>query len=318
MIRVENVTKIYRKKKRFFQKKEEKPVLAVDNISFSIEPGEFVGFIGPNGAGKSTTIKMMCGILYPTSGDITVLNKNPFKKRKEVAQDMGVLFGQKSQLWWDLPVYETMNLHRNLYGIQSDTYKKRVDSLKEVLGLDEIWNKTIRKMSLGQRMRCELAVSLVHSPKILFLDEPTIGMDILVKENIREFLIRENREHGTTIILTSHDVEEIVKSCRRAIVINEGKLVFDDTTEALRTFSEMDTRVTARIDAPLPEEFKLRLKDYEEKDGGLIQFFLNRTHNEMSLISELYQKTVVSDLRIEDPPIETVIRSLYEKKQVTL
>ena len=205
-----------------------KEINAVDNISFSVEKGEILAFIGPNGAGKSTTIKMLTGILYPTSGNIEVMGLNPSKQRKQLAYKIGTVFGQKEQLWMHLTPYDNFKFFGAIYDIPDSIVEKRIEELKNTFELETFINTPVRNLSLGQRIRCEIAAALIHKPEILFLDEPTIGLDPVVKESIRTLIKRMNKEYKTTIFLTSHDVGDIEKLCKRVIIINNGKIIMDD------------------------------------------------------------------------------------------
>jgi len=208
-----------------------KEINAVDNISFSVEKGEILAFIGPNGAGKSTTIKMLTGILYPTSGNIEVMGLNPSKQRKQLAYKIGTVFGQKEQLWMHLTPYDNFKFFGAIYDIPDSFVEKRIEELKITFELETFINTPVKNLSLGQRIRCEIAAALIHKPEILFLDEPTIGLDPVVKETIRTLIKRMNKEYKTTIFLTSHDVGDIEKLCKRVIIINNGKIIMDDTME---------------------------------------------------------------------------------------
>ena len=211
-----------------------KEVQAVKNISFEVEEGEVIAFIGPNGAGKSKTIKMLTGILYPDSGNIEVLGINPIKERKKLAYEIGTVFGQKEQLWMNLTVYDNLKFFGAVYDIQEKEIEKRIKELIDLFDLEKIINIPVRNLSLGQRIRCEIVASLIHRPKILFLDEPTIGLDPVVKESIRKFIKKMNKEYHTTIFLTSHDISDIEKLCKRVIIINDGKIVMDDSMSNLK------------------------------------------------------------------------------------
>jgi len=209
-------------------------VKAVDHISFSVEPGEMVGYIGANGAGKSTTIKMLTGILVPTSGSISVQGLVPYKKRYQHVRQIGVVFGQRTQLWWDIAVIEALRLLQKIYEIPQADFEARLQKFEEVLGIADLLNIPVRKLSLGQRMRCDLAASLLHNPPVLFLDEPTIGLDIAVKSSIRDFIKEINREYNTTVILTTHDLSDIEHLCRRVIMIDHGQLIYDGDLKSLK------------------------------------------------------------------------------------
>lgn len=216
-------------------KREYREVAAVKDISFQIPQGEICGYIGENGAGKSTTIKMLTGILVPTAGQIKVNGYIPYKDREKFVNGIGVVFGQRSQLWWDIGVIESFQLLRKVYGVSEHDFRKRLDHLVERLDLGDLLNRPVRKLSLGQRMRCELVASLLHNPSILFLDEPTIGLDIVVKTAIREFLMEMNKEHGTTILLTTHDLQDIEALCSRVIMLDDGKIIYDGGLDELKS-----------------------------------------------------------------------------------
>lgn len=209
-------------------------IRAVDQVSFSVEEGEMLAFIGPNGAGKSTTIKMLTGILYPDSGRVKVLGIDPTKKRKQLAYEIGTVFGQKEQLWTHLTPYDNFRFFGAIYDIPDREIERRIGELTETFGLSAFINTPVRSLSLGQRIRCEIAASLIHRPKVLFLDEPTIGLDPVVKENIRSLIRQLNRENHTTVFLTSHDIGDIEKLCRRVIIVNSGQIVLDDSMEHLK------------------------------------------------------------------------------------
>ena len=227
-IEVTDLTKTYKLKKH--QKK-----LAVDNISFTIPTGEIVGFIGPNGAGKSTTIKMMTGILVPDCGTISIEGLTFKKNRKEILLKTGVVFGQKSVLCWDIPVIDSLKLFKDMYRVSDDVFKENMEVFSEILGLDEFIGQPPRLLSLGQRMKADLAASLIYNPDILFLDEPTIGIDVLSKERIRQFIKKINEDRGTTIILTTHDVSDIESLCEKMIIIDKGTLIYDGTLVQLKS-----------------------------------------------------------------------------------
>ena len=271
-----------------------------------------MGYIGPNGAGKSTTIKMLTGILFPTSGTVSVFGKEPYRNRMENATNIGVLFGQRSQLWPDLPMRDTFRLHRTLYDLDKARFAAQQKKLTDLLELDGIIDKPVRQLSLGERMRGELVLAMLHEPKILYLDEPTIGMDVLVKERIREHLLALNRQEGVTVMLTSHDLAEVERTCRRVMVINRGKLLYDGTMDALRRNCDADSVVTIQLDG-LPEDMAGRLRGLERLDDGRLRFCLNRSKGESNLLSELYAKARVYDLTISEPPIESVIREFYQE-----
>lgn len=243
MIKVENLSKEFKISKKYpgfkgalrsFFSTEYTIKKAVDDISFEINDGEIVGYIGANGAGKSTTIKMMTGILTPSSGRIIVDGVIPYENREKNAKNIGVVFGQKTQLWWDLPVSETFPLLKDIYGVSDEDYEERMNYFKEILGLDEFFLSPVRTLSLGQRMRADLAAALIHNPKIIYLDEPTIGLDVVVKESVRKAIKNINEKYGTTIILTTHDLNDIEELCNRIIIIDKGKKIYDGELEGVK------------------------------------------------------------------------------------
>ncbi|WP_283777475.1 ATP-binding cassette domain-containing protein [Paenibacillus sp. J2TS4] len=231
-------------------KREYRHITAVDHISFDIPAGEICGYIGENGAGKSTTIKMLTGILVPTSGGLKVNGYVPYKEREKFVRGIGVVFGQRSQLWWDIGVIESFQLLRKVYRVELNDFRQRLDELIERLQLQELLHRPVRKLSLGQRMRCELAASLLHNPSILFLDEPTIGLDIVVKTEIRDFLKSLNQKHGTTILLTTHDLQDIEALCSRVIMLDEGKIIYDGGLEELKSRWGQGKEVVFRFASP--------------------------------------------------------------------
>lgn len=309
MIHCSNLTKDYKSFKKtgwlkLRRSKSAEVFRAVDNITFDIGAGEVVGYIGPNGAGKSTTIKMMCGILTPTSGELTVNGLVPYKNRQKNARQIGVIFGQKSQLWWDLPITSSLKLYQKMYEIPDDVYHERYMQLCDMLELDEFADRPVRTLSLGQRMRGELAAAVLHRPPVLILDEPTIGMDVVVKERIRAFLKELNRAYGTTILLTTHDMTDIEKVCARAIMINKGKKLFDGTLEALWQNSQSDSRVTVRLEKAVPPAVEARLRGLEKPEAGTYIFRLSHTDEENRLLSEVLENNRVLDMYIAEPTLE--------------
>lgn len=247
MITMEHVCKSYKIAKRsagfgeackaFFHRSHEE-IHALNDVSFTIQDGEMVGYIGPNGAGKSSTIKILSGILLPDSGTVVVDGRVPFKNRMEHVREIGVVFGQRSQLWWDIPVIDSFELLKEIYAIPATLYQQNLTELTETLQLQELLKTPTRQLSLGQRMRCEIAASLLHQPRILFLDEPTIGLDAVSKLAVREFIQKQNRDHKTTVILTTHDMQDIEAITNRVILIGKGKVLMDGTVEGMRKLAE--------------------------------------------------------------------------------
>ncbi len=289
-----------------------KTIKAVEEIDFTVKQGEILAFIGPNGAGKSTTIKMMTGILYPNAGEIKVLGLNPTKKRKQLAYQIGTVFGQKEQLWTHLTPYDNFQFFTAVYDIPATEGKKRIEEMIEVFELEEFVNTPVRNLSLGQRIRCEIVASLIHNPKILFLDEPTIGLDPVVKEKIRELIKRLNREFGTTIFLTSHDVGDIEKLCKRIIIVNHGKIVLDDSMERLKYhyLNQKVVELKLRDDMVLPQIKGVTvLKQKDTKAKLLVEL------NETSIGEVMSQLSMemIEDLNISNVPLENIITTIYKE-----
>lgn len=288
--------------------------VAVDDISFEIAEGEFIGYIGANGAGKSTTIKMLTGILLPSSGTIEVAGFVPFRERRAYVRNIGVVFGQRTQLWWDLAVTESFRLLGKIYEIPTQEYKRRIETLTELLDLREFLNTPVRKLSLGQRMRCDLAASLLHKPRVLFLDEPTIGLDVLGKAKIREFLKELNATERVTILLTTHDLDDIEQLCRRIIVIDQGRKVFDGELERLLLESAPLKRLVVEFDGePVEGAFgDLANIAFRRLDSLQGEFTFDRTRmSSVDVIQQVMTRHSVRDIRIEEPGIEDVVKDLY-------
>jgi len=331
LIEVEKLTKSFRNFKRkeglrgalvnlFYREYES--ILAVDEISFQIEPGELVGYIGPNGAGKSTTIKMLTGILVPTSGNIRVDQFIPYRQRHEYTRHIGVVFGQRTQLWWDIAVIESFKLLRKVYRVPMPLFEERLDRFKELLDIGPLLHMPVRKLSLGQRMRCDLVASLLHSPKILFLDEPTIGLDVLGRLRIREFLAEMNRELGTTMILTTHDLDEIEKLCRRVLLIDHGKLLYDGPLEGLRAKYSPDRRIIFQL-SPTNRD-SLEKLERVMRTNGVVEWkeleplrweatFRKDRIGPAEIIEQVVRNVTVHDISIEEPTIEEVVSRIYSE-----
>ncbi|MFE8701956.1 ATP-binding cassette domain-containing protein [Cytobacillus sp. FJAT-54145] len=294
--------------KREFIKKE-----AVKDISFSINEGEMVGYIGPNGAGKSTTIKMLTGILVPTSGSVQVNGIVPYEDRQRNAKNIGVVFGQRTQLWWDLPTIESFELLKEIYQVKDKRYKENMDTFKEILGLDEFLNTPVRQLSLGQRMRADIAASLLHDPPILFLDEPTIGLDVVAKEKMRVFIQEINKLRKVTVILTTHDMEDIEKLCKRMVLIDHGQKVYDgDISTVKDRFGKYRTLIVDLED----NKNGLHLKDAEikEEEGNRFLIKFNRKETSASeLINQITKTHSIKDLTVEEPEIESIISRIYQE-----
>ncbi|WP_406687535.1 ATP-binding cassette domain-containing protein [Rossellomorea vietnamensis] len=301
-----------------------KVVPAVNDISFNVKQGEMVGYIGENGAGKSTTIKMLTGILTPTGGEITVNGMNPHRDREKFVQTIGVVFGQRSQLWWDIAVQESFQLLKKVYKVPDQQYKEHMDHVIETLDIAPLLDKPVRKLSLGQRMRCELAAALVHNPPLLFLDEPTIGLDVLVKLKIRQFLKEINEKYNTTILLTTHDLSDIEALCERVVMLDEGKIIYDGELSRLKenwgdqkevVFQFLDEiSLSALSDLTKTENISW---SFDEKK----QSYAAITDADEEVISQLITDVVanfkVKDMKIEETTTEEIIRNIYEKGAVT-
>lgn len=304
-------------------KPDKEIIKAVDGISFSVEKGEMLGFIGPNGAGKSTVIKMLTGILTPTSGICRINGQIPQENRKKYVKEIGVVFGQRTQLWWDLALRETYAVLKEIYEVPDDMYKKRMAFLNEVLELDSFITSPVRTLSLGQRMRADIAASLLHSPKVLFLDEPTIGLDVVVKDNIRNAIKKINEEDGTTVILTTHDLSDIELLCERIVMIDKGKKVFDgEISELKHNFGQMRTlsfelKNAADIDLlDYQKKFSAAEDDIEvESDGVIVSLRFNSDVVSVEdMLSYTLSQVHVKDINVTDADIEDIIRRIYRRE----
>lgn len=288
-------------------------VRALDGISFSLEPGELVGYIGPNGAGKSTTVKVLGGILVPDSGRCQVLGRVPWRERIAHVRQIGVVFGQRTQLWWDLPVIESFDLLRDIYRVPAQEYALDRDELVALLDLAPLLDTPVRQLSLGQRMRCDLAAALLHAPKLLFLDEPTIGLDAPSKLTVRDFIRRLNRQRGVTVILTTHDLDDIEALCSRVILINQGRILSDGSLEQLR--AQVTTERRLIVDLAHEEDW------IEDPDAQVVRREGRRLHLRFdperipaaALIGRISSRYAIRDLFVENPPIEEIIAQVYRE-----
>jgi ABC-2 type transport system ATP-binding protein len=297
-------------------RREVREVRALDGVSFSISRGELVGYIGPNGAGKSTTVKILSGILVPDSGHVSVMGRIPWKERIKHVRRIGVVFGQRTQLWWDLPVIESFDLIREIYAVPETRYRASRDELIDLLQLRDLLQITARQLSLGQRMRCDLAASLLHEPELLFLDEPTIGLDAVSKLAVREFIGLLNKQRGVTVILTTHDMDDIEALCRRILVIGDGRILSDGTLADLRASVTSERWLTVDLAEGTPET------TLADPDARLIRqegrrFFLafdSQRVRAADLIARIAHSYPVHDLFVENPPIETIIARIYDQR----
>lgn len=332
MIEVKNLTKVFKKPirgkgfkgmfKSLFSRKHQE-IIAVNDISFSIAEGESVGYIGANGAGKSTTIKMLSGILTPTSGEVYINGFKPYssKQRNKVLKDIGVVFGQRTQLWWDLPVSETFELLKQIYEIPEREYQERYTYLKEVLGIEKFLTSPVRTLSLGQRMRADLAASLIHNPRVLFLDEPTIGLDVLVKRKVIEAMKEIQQKYKTTIILTTHDMADIESLCSRVIIIDEGKLLYDGSLEHIKNKFGDVRNITMETNDLIEEEsfrkeFGEKILRYEVEDGKIVLSIDAAKVHVNEILSFAFAKYAINDIKIAETSIEQVVEKIYANKEI--
>ena len=300
--------------KSFFSRKY-KYIDAIKDISFSIKKGEIVGYIGPNGAGKSTTIKILSGILVPDSGNVVIGGKVPWKDRREYVSNIGVVFGQRSQLWWDIPAIDSFNLLKDIYKIPDDKYNKNLNELIELLNLKDIINVPVRQLSLGSRMRCEIAASLLHSPKILFLDEPTIGLDAVSKKIVRDFIKKLNKQNNVTVILTTHDMADIEALAKRIILIGKGEVLYDGTLSKLKKNYDYlrKIKVTTKDKLELKKDYIVDLKDLPDGYDFTIDVRKVEISDFIKLISS---KISIIDIDIDSGNIEELIVRLYEEYKI--
>ena len=285
--------------------------VAVDDVTMSIEPGELVGYLGPNGAGKSTTIKMLTGILVPTSGTIRVAGLVPNAQRIANAANIGVVFGQRSQLYWDLPLRESFGLLRSIYDIPEERYRTNLDHFSEILDLERFMDTPVRQLSLGERMRGDFAAALLHDPKIVYLDEPTIGLDVVAKEAIREFIARINRERGTTVILTTHDLADVERLTRRIILIDEGRVIYDGELERLRAEYGIYRTLIVTLTSAC-EDITLPGAEIESREGLVVRLrFDRRKLTAEALIRHIMERCEITDVAIVEPDIDSIVRRIY-------
>ena len=287
-----------------------RPVTAVDDVDLAVAPGEMIAFIGPNGAGKSTAIKLLTGILQRDAGSVSVLGLDPQRQRRRLAYRIGTVFGQKSQLWFHLPPLDTFELLADVYDLEPRQARRRIASLTEVFDIGRHLTTPVRKLSLGERIRCEIAAALIHDPELLLLDEPTIGLDVVIRQRIRDLIRQINRERGVTVFLTSHDTGDVERVCRRAVVINHGRIVYDGAIDELKrsllTTKIMDLKLAEPLALDLPEVTIRRAGSYAAK----LEVDTARTRVE-AVVRAILQRNTVLDITISDPPLEEVIAALY-------
>jgi ABC-2 type transport system ATP-binding protein len=290
-------------------------VEAVRGISLSIEAGSLVGYLGPNGAGKSTTIKMLTGILVPSAGQVRVAGLDPTRRRMELAQRIGVMFGQRVQLWWDLPLRDSFELLRHVYGVPADRHRQRLATFRELLDLDEFLARPVRQLSLGQRIRGELAAALLHDPDVVFLDEPTIGLDVVAKARVRDFLSEVNREQGVTVLLTTHDLGDIERLCRRIVIIDHGQVIYDGDADALRDRYGGERTLVVDLEEPAPplQAPGARVVRVEGRRQWLA--FRRDDASAATLAAAVAEQAAIVDFSVEEPDIEDVVRRIYTERR---
>ncbi len=307
---------LHRKDDKRFRRRRE-ILTAVDRMSFTIEAGAAVGYIGANGAGKSTTIKMLTGILVPTTGSVRTCGLEPVRQRRELAGRIGVVFGQRSQLWWDLPLRESFAILAAIHRLDPDPARKRIHELVEQLEMTDTLDVPVRQLSLGQRMRGEIAAALLHSPELLILDEPTIGLDVLSKQRLREFLCYERIQRGTTLLLTTHDMGDIERLCERVLVVDHGRLVYDGSLTGLAATVGVRRVLVVDLAAPAPDLIDLPGAELVDSEGGGIRqrlAFDPESTTAAALLTAVSARVEVRDLSIEEPDIEDVVRRIYESR----
>ena len=323
VISVKNLSKTYltyqRKEgflsafKSLFVRKYKK-VRAVKNINFSVKKGEILGFIGPNGSGKSTTIKMLTGILMPTSGKINSVGFEPFEEREDYVAHIGVVFGQKSQLWWDIPAIDAFYTLKEIYGVPDKEFKERLEYFIKLLDLKEISKTPVRNLSLGQRMRCEFVAAMLHNPEIVLLDEPTIGLDVVAKEKIRDFIREVNKKYKTTFIVTTHDMDDIEELCKRIIMVDKGKIIYDGSLNAVKKKYITSREVEVTFEKKVPKVSKIlygKIKSWTPMKA-LLEVKTGKGKKTAKLISYLFRKFPVDDVIIREPKIEETIKKMME------
>ncbi|MDO8497090.1 MAG: ABC transporter ATP-binding protein [bacterium] len=323
MIQVDHLSKIYRVHKKeeglkasiksLFHRKYTS-IEAVKDISFSIEQGELVGFIGPNGAGKTTTLKMLSGLLFPTSGKAEVLGFTPHQRKDSYLKQISLMMGQRSQLWFDLPAIETFSLNRDIYEVEETQYRTVLNELTELLDVKDVLNQQVRNLSLGQRMKCEFIAGLLHNPKILFLDEPTIGLDIAMQKNVREFIKTYNKKYNATVILTSHYMDDVKEICKRIIMIDHGSIIFDGSmSEMIKEYAN-HKMLKPIFNAPVTRHELEKIGEVVEFEYPKALIHVPREQTSKKA-AELLEKFDVEDIEIAEPELEEIVRVVFEKKK---
>lgn len=293
-------------------KRKYQDVKAVDGISFEIKEGELIGFIGPNGAGKTTTLKVLSGLLYPTSGEVKVLGYEPFKRQSDFQKKISLVMGQKNQLWWDLPAWESFILNKEIYEISQKQFEETVKNLAQMLDVEDILKVQVRKLSLGQRMKCELIAALLHQPQVLFLDEPTIGLDVVAQKNMRDFIKEYNQKFSATIVLTSHYMGDVKELCKRVIIINEGKILYDGLLEDIVEKFAPNKIIKVDFERAVEKDKLTKFGEIKNFEGNHVEIQVSK--DEIAKKAEkILSDFAISDLTIEDPAIEDIIRQVFNK-----
>lgn len=319
IIETHDLTRTFRRPRR--ERTPERPdalTVAVDHVNLRVDAGEAVGYIGANGAGKSTTIKMLMGILLPTSGSVRTCGLDPQRHRRRVAREVGVVFGQRSQLWWDLPTRESFRILAAIHHLTGAQERERTDELVEQLEMGDFWERPVRQLSLGERMRAEVAAALLHHPRLVVLDEPTIGLDVLSKQRLRDFLVARRREHGTTLLLTTHDMGDIQRLCDRVLVVDHGRMVFDGSLDGLSRTVGAQRLLVLDLERPAPDLRDIPGTRFEGSDaGGLRQrlAFDPTATTAVEVLAHVGARAEVHDLTIKEPDIEDVVRRIYRTQR---
>ncbi len=300
---------------RHFFNRTYRNVKAVEGVSFSIEPGEVVGFLGANGAGKTTTLKMLTGLIYPSGGTVSVCDRTPFRREADFLRKITLVMGQKQQLIWDLPVLDSLRINAAVYGISDADYRRRIGELTEMLSLEGKLNQAVRKLSLGERMKAELMAALLHQPEVLFLDEPTLGLDINAQFSVRQFLREYNERYQATVLLTSHYMADITALCKRVLLIHEGQLVYDGSLDGLLDRFAPYRQVQVELAHPLPKDHAFAYGEVESIEGNSVRFLVKREELTVS-VSKILAELEVIDLTVTDPPIEEVIGRVFRTGKV--
>ncbi|MBO9310891.1 MAG: ATP-binding cassette domain-containing protein [Chloroflexus sp.] len=293
-----------------FIRRRYETVKAVDGIDFTIDSGEMVGFLGPNGAGKTTTLKVLAGLLHPTAGEVQVLGYTPFERKTAFLKQITLVMGQKQQLLWDLPAIETFEVNRVIFEVPVHEYRRMLNELTDLLELGDLLNKQVRKLSLGERMKCELAAALLHRPQVLFLDEPTIGLDVTMQARVREFVAEYNRRYGATVLLTSHYMADVTALCRRVIVINHGRLLYDGNLQRMVEQVAPHKIIHLTLHQPIALETLNRYGEVQRYDGLEVELKVSR-YETSRIGAQLLSELPVADVNIAEPPIEEIISEVF-------